>query len=182
MTGEQVMEAFGKDDSLAQDLKGMYGIVPERLAACHTGALDLLNDALFALPVEKLQQDWNMPGRPVYRYVMDQADPWQSSHRAHHAVDLLLLFGGFDISFDSATDKVGHDMRVKWIAYVNGSTPWSPSKTYAFGPHGKCGEIDETELASRRRKRHMDFLRTYEPVKLSATVRGLAAGRISLLN
>ncbi|KAK5094650.1 hypothetical protein LTS08_008506 [Lithohypha guttulata] len=182
MTGEEVVQAFDNMGSTAQDLKDLYGIMPDRPAACHIGALDFLNDVLFALPVEKIHHDWQKIEQPVFRYLLDQPNPWQTSHRAHHAVDLLFLFGSNDMSFDRAADRVGHELRARWIAFINGDDPWSTAKTFAFGPVGECRELDDSEIASRRRKRHIDFLRTCDPDSVSLVVKSLAAGRISLLN
>lgn len=179
---EKIVEAFKSSYSLSDNLKNLYGVALNRLSACHTGALDLLNDALFALPIERMQTDWTSLGHVVYRYVVDQPNPWQRSHRAHHAVDLLYLFGGFDMAFDSGAEKVSADMRAKWVSFINGNAPWGPTRTYAFGPYGRCGEINEAELSSRRRKHHLGFLKDYDPAELSSVVRSLAAGRISLLN
>ena len=106
----------------------------------------------------------------------------QASSRAHHAVDLVLLFGGLDLSFNPAAEKVGKEMRKRWISFVNGEAPWSSEKSFAFGPFGEYNEINANEFAARRRVKHLDLLEKMDIANINAVFGALAAGRISLLN
>jgi hypothetical protein len=114
--------------------------------------------------------------------VVDQANPFQASSRAHHAVDLLLLFDGVDLSFNMAAAAVGQEMRQRWTSFVSGQAPWSVNNRFAFGPVGECKEINEAQFAARRRVEHCKVLQeagagVYMPILFALT-----AGRINLLN
>ncbi|KAF2461101.1 carboxylesterase [Lineolata rhizophorae] len=186
MTPEAIVQAFEQAGDAAKDLRKLYHAgtrpTPTKLAA-----LDFVNDWKFALPVRLLERLWKTSGKTAYRYTFDQPNPWQRSARAHHALDLVLLFGGLDADYlaelDPGAAAVGAEMRARWVRFVNGMAPWSPASTaFAFGPLGQCGEIDAGGLAARRRERHLEFLEKVEPAKLNAALGGLVAGRISLLN
>jgi hypothetical protein len=160
----------------------MYHVVPDRPTAAKLGALDFVNDARYALPVEIVADKLKAANKRVYKYVVDQPNPWQPSSRAHHAVDLLFLFAGVDLSFNPAAQAVGNAMRQRWIGFVSGEAPWPTDSRFAFGPLGESKEISEKEFAIRRRVEHCKMLReaglgVYLPI-----VGALTAGRISLLN
>jgi carboxylesterase type B len=72
----------------------MYQIVGDRPTAAKLGALDLVNDARYTLPVEVVADKLRTASKRVFRYVIDQPNPWLPSSRAHHAVDILFLFDG----------------------------------------------------------------------------------------
>lgn len=165
-----------------EELKHLYGVTLSRPTASRLAALDFINDVRFALPVEELAASRRSAGKATYQYVFDQVNPWQSSSRAHHGVDLIFLFGGYDLTFNPAAAAVAEVMQERWIAFVNGDNPWNGEKRFAFGPHGKSGEITEEEFAARRRVGHFSLLREMDPVRLGEIFGGLAAGRISLLN
>jgi carboxylesterase type B len=121
----------------------------------------------------------------VYRYVVDETNPWQSSARAHHAVDLIFLFGTLDLSHNPEAEAVGQEMRNRWIRFINGEEPWSPistGKRFAFGPYGECKEINEKQFAARRRVAHMQVLKEAGFAVYAPIMNKLTAGRISLLN
>lgn len=177
VSATEIAATFDNDE-----LKHLYGVSPSRPTASRLAALDFINDVRFALPVEELSASRRSAGKATYQYVFDQVNPWQSSSRAHHGVDLIFLFGGYDLTSNPAAAAVAEDMQGRWIAFVNGNVPWNGEKRFAFGPHGKSGEITEEEFAARRRVRHFSLLREMEPVRLGKIFGGLAAGRISLLN
>ena len=127
---------------------------------------------------DKLQSS----NKTVYKYVIDQPNPWQSSSRSHHAVDLLFLFGGVDLSFNPGAEGVGQEMRRRWVRFVNGDAPWTEQKRLAYGPLGECREIDEVQLAGRRRTGHINALREAGMGVYMPIVAALTAGKISLLN
>lgn len=118
----------------------------------------------------------------VLRFLVDQPNPWQSSSRAHHAVDLLFLFEGVDLSFNPVANAVGKGMRQRWIEFVNGHAPRSVDRRFAYGPVGECKEIDETQFAARRRVEHLNMLDMVGADVYKLIVGDLIAGRISLLN
>ncbi|KAG0153697.1 hypothetical protein PDIDSM_2351 [Penicillium digitatum] len=160
----------------------LYQIVSDRPTAAKLGALDLVNDVRYTLPVEVITDKLRAANKRVFRYVFDQSNPWQASSRAHHAVDLLFLFDGVDLSFNAAARAVGKEMRQRWIRFVHGVGPWSTDLRFAFGPLGECTEIDESQFAARRRVEHCKVLKEAGSVAYMPIVFALTAGRISLLN
>ncbi|OBT71606.1 hypothetical protein VF21_09529 [Pseudogymnoascus sp. 05NY08] len=172
-----IAAAFGSDE-----LRRLYGVSPSRPTASKLGALDFINDARFALPVEEIAAARRKAGKTTYQYVFDQVNPWQSSSRAHHAVDLIFLFGSYDLSGNPAAAAVAKAMQERWIAFVSGEGPWDAEKRFAFGPHGKSAEITDEEFAARRRVGHFGVLREIGMSRLGEIFGKLAAGRISLLN
>ncbi|OJJ37707.1 hypothetical protein ASPWEDRAFT_39443 [Aspergillus wentii DTO 134E9] len=180
--GETIAAAFEKDPTWGSKLRKMYHVVADRPTASKLGALDFVNDTRYTLPVEVVANKQNAVNKRVFKYVVDQPNPWQPSSRSHHAVDLLFLFGGVDLSFNPAADAVGYEMRGRWIQFMNGQAPWSEERRFAYGPFGECKEITETQFAERRRVGHLKMLgeagvEVYLPILFALT-----AGKISLLN
>ncbi|ETS82689.1 hypothetical protein PFICI_04565 [Pestalotiopsis fici W106-1] len=182
LSAPQIAEAFELAGSASADLSRLYGIVKDRPSACKYGALDFLNDARFVLPVEMMTETWQEAKCPVFRFLVDQPNPWQSSSRAHHAVDLLYVFGAFDLSFNPAAQAVSIEMQKKWIEFIQGQNPWQPGGYWTFGPHGESQSIDDKGFAARRRNRHLDALKSLGPEVIDPVYKALAAGRLSLLN
>lgn len=156
--------------------------MPSRPTASKLGALDLVHDARYSLPIEIISESLQARGTKVYKYVIDQPNPWQSSSRSHHAVDLLFLFGGVDLSFNPGAESIGYEMRRRLTSFVNGKAPWSEQRRFAYGPLGECREIDEVQFAARRRVEHINALREAGRDVYMAIVGALTAGKISLLN
>jgi len=182
MDGETIAAAFESDKRWGSQLRKLYHVVPDRPTSAKLGALDLVNDARYALPVEIIADKLNAANKPVYKYVVDQPNPWQSSSRSHHAVDLLFLFDGVDLSFNPAAQAVGKEMRQRWISFVSGEAPWNADGRFAFGPLGESKEISEAQFASRRRVEHCKVLREAGTGVYLPILGALTAGRISLLN
>lgn len=162
----------------------MYHIYPDRPSSCKTGALDFINDYKYLLPVQLLERSFKDANKTTFRCLIDEANPWQPSSGAHHAVDLVLLFGGFDLGFAPTAERVGQAMREAWIKFICGGEPWSDttSKYYGFGPHGSLKILEDWEVRSRRRIGLAEKLSEMESSLLDKTSRGLAAGKVSLLN
>ncbi|KAJ5418362.1 uncharacterized protein N7487_001912 [Penicillium crustosum] len=182
LDGETIAAAFDSDKQWGTRLRKTYQIVGDRPTAAKLGALDLVNDVRYTLPVELIADKLRAANKRVFRYVIDQSNPWQPSSRAHHAVDLLFLFDGVDLSFNPAASTVGKEMRQRWIQFVNGDGPWSTGLRFAFGPLGECREIYESQFAARRRVEHCKMLKEAGNDTYMSIVFALTAGRISLLN
>lgn len=163
-------------------LKHKYHIHPDRPSSCRIGALDFVNDYKFVAPVEKIAQQWQSAQKSVFRCLIDEPNPWQPSNGAHHAVDLILLFGGFDDSIPYATQQTGKQMRDKWIRFINEEDPW-PAECYAaFGPYGAYNELDQRGVEGRRRMLNVKYLAEADSKLLDSAFGSLVAGKISLLN
>ncbi|PNS18999.1 hypothetical protein CAC42_6094 [Sphaceloma murrayae] len=182
LSAEEIDAAFSKGGASAEKLKKLYHINKERASSCKHGALDFINDVLWAMPTWTLAKQFRDEGKMVYTYLFDQPNPWQASARAHHAVDLVYLFEGFDISSNPAGQALAKDMRQRYINWVNDSKPWAADKTCVFGPHGKVTEAGQDEVRSRRRMREIDELRSMPFAEALGVLPGLIAGRISLHN
>ena len=182
MTAQAICDRFDLLGEKAAALKALYGIHPDRSNSCKTGALDLLNDVRFTVATEDIVKQWLGQGRQVFRYLVDEANPWQPSARAHHTVDLPLLFGNFDLSFNPGANRVSSEMSTRWIKFIAGQEPWDARKYFAFGPLGNSMEIDEEAFAARRRKQHCDAIRELGVKKVDEVWMALAKGNISLNN
>ncbi|XEV03042.1 hypothetical protein FSHL1_008329 [Fusarium sambucinum] len=181
---DDIASAFDTAGKHSQELKQLYHIHPDRPLSCKTGALDFINDCRFVLPIHHLEQLWKDAQKPVYRCLIDESNPWQPSSGAHHAVDLVLLFGGLDISLAPAAERTGKALREAWIRFVSSNEPWpnASSSTYGFGPHGVCKELEDWEVQSRRREMETSKLRNMDSTLLGKAFFSLAAGKVSLLN
>ncbi|KAI8262058.1 Lipase 1 [Colletotrichum sp. SAR11_239] len=141
-----IISAFDIAGEHRDKLKQAYNIYPNRPSSCKLGALDFINDYKFLLPIQEMVQLCKRAETPVYRSLIDEANPWQPSNGAHHAIDLILLFGGFDSSLSPAAKATGEEMRRSWIRFIHSQEPWSPISTAAFGPFGMFQELDDTEV------------------------------------
>ncbi|KAI8299183.1 Lipase 1 [Colletotrichum sp. SAR11_59] len=141
-----IVSAFDIAGEHRDKLKQAYNIYPNRPSSCKLGALDFINDYKFLLPIQEMVQLCKRAETPVYRSLIDEANPWQPSNGAHHAIDLILLFGGFDSSLSPAAKATGEEMRRSWIRFIHSQEPWSPISTAAFGPFGMFQELDDTEV------------------------------------
>ncbi|TDZ40548.1 Lipase 5 [Colletotrichum trifolii] len=63
-------------------LKSTYNIFPGRRSFCVLGALDFIDDYKFLLPAQKLAGMYGMAGRPAFRCLVDEPNPWQPSNGA----------------------------------------------------------------------------------------------------
>lgn len=180
----EILAAFNIAGEHSEELKNLYHIYPDRPSSCKTGSLDFINDYKFLLPIHHLEKTWKTAHKPVYRYLIDESNPWQPSSGAHHAVDLPLLFGGFDLSISPSAEHVGRAMREAWIKFVSLREPWTDASgtCYGFGPHGITKVLEHWEVQSRRRVTETNRLGTMDSALLDKTLAGLAAGKVSLLN
>ncbi|KAK1977375.1 carboxylesterase [Colletotrichum cereale] len=182
MDAAAVVNAFNLAGEHSEALKRVYNIYPDRPSSSKIGALDFINDYKFLLPAENIARLFRAVGRPAYRYLVDEPNPWQPSNGAHHAVDLLFLFGGFDLSFSPTAKKTGEQMREAFIAFIHSQEPWAPGCHAAFGPYGSFQELDSVAIGCRRRLEAAEFLQGVSSQVLDKVFFALAAGRISLSN
>lgn len=180
MTAAEIVACFDSAGDQALQLKSLYNIDADRPTSCKLGALDFINDTRFTLPVIIIRDEYRNAEKSVYHYTFDQANPWQASSRAHHAVDLLMLFG--NLNLNAAAAAVRQEVQDKWLSFCNGQAPWPEDGVYAFGPYGRCTLITPEEYESRRRVRHCAFLKNIGSGQYNPICGKLAAGRISLLN
>ncbi|KAF6830897.1 carboxylesterase [Colletotrichum plurivorum] len=182
MEAADITSVFDLAGPSSDDLKRLYNIYPDRPSSCKLGALDFINDYKFLLPAERLAEKFRAVGKGALRYLVDEPNPWQTSNGSHHAVDLILLFGGFDLSFAPAALKTGEQMREAWANFVHSLAPWEGGSYAAFGPYGMFQELDDFEVRSRRRMAQVEYLQGIDSEVLDKVFFSLAAGRISLLN
>ncbi|KAJ3463722.1 hypothetical protein MRS44_008508 [Fusarium solani] len=173
----EILEIIRACHQGSSKLEELYHIYPERPTASRLGVLDLINDTRFALPALEISNTWRKNNKRVYQYIIDEANPWQASSRAHHAVDLIFLFGGIDLSFNPGADRVGKEMRQGWLTFMYGGSPWSESSIQAFGPYGAVEELDMARYRARRRVHCFDYLRTMGAAQCRLLSGRLGAGR-----
>ncbi|KAF4967731.1 hypothetical protein FSARC_4792 [Fusarium sarcochroum] len=183
-SSNDIMKAFNTAGEHSDELKRAYHIYTDRPSSCQTGALDFINDYKFVLPINHLEKLWKDSQKPVFRYLVDEANPWQPSSGAHHAVDLILLFGGFDLRFSRGAELSGQAMREAWIKFVNLEQPWTQGSDscFSFGPHGTVKVLNDWELQARRRVVQTEMLNRMDSTLLDKVFVGLAAGKVSLMN
>lgn len=181
---DDIVNAFDAAGEHSEELKTLYHIRSDRPSSCKTGALDFINDCRFVLPIHQLEKLWKDARKPVYRCLIDESNPWQPSTGAHHAIDLVLLFGGLDLSHAPAAERTGQALRKAWIKFVNQTEPWPnvSSSAYGFGPHGLCKTLEDWEVRSRRRVMETNKLQGMDPMLLAMAFVSLAVGRGSLSN
>ncbi|WAO90085.1 Carboxylesterase [Fusarium falciforme] len=179
---DRIDNAFDLASEYSSELKSLYNIRADRPSSCRIGALDFINDYKFVLPVEKMTKQWRQAQKPVFRCLVDEENPWQSSNGAHHGIDLVFLFGGFDSGLPDGARRTGEHMRKAWIDFISQQDPWPAESYAAFGPFGMCHSLDDKDLGSRRRMRQVAFLSQQDTTGLDRAFAALATGNISLLN
>ncbi|KAM6534000.1 hypothetical protein FALCPG4_006937 [Fusarium falciforme] len=182
LSPEYICDAFDSAGEAAPTLKKQYGIVAGRPVSCKLGALDLLNDARFSLPIDLFMKQCQQAKKPSFRFLVDQPNPWQTSSRAHHGVDLLYLFNAYDLSHNHPAQEIARSMQGKWIMFIRGQDPWKPGEAFAFGPFGESRLLSPQALNARRRQQHVAALAALGSQKVNEIVARLATGRSSLLN
>lgn len=187
MTATEIQDCFAAAGSeYAQALMDAYNVDTGRPTQTKLGALDFLNDVRFALPCHQIATRWNRQNKAVFRYLVDESNPWQSSSRAHHAVDLIYIFGGVHLA-EEATQRpnvegIGQRIRHFWILFAYGEEPWPLRKHYAFGPLGRSDILSDSEYAQRRRLKCIELLGQLPGEVVNVVYGKLATGRIGLLN
>ncbi|CVK96624.1 related to carboxylesterase [Fusarium mangiferae] len=186
LSPNEILAAFDAAGEHSDELKKAYHIYMDRPSSCYNGAIDFINDYKFLLPIQRLEKFFRRDAQiPIFRYLIDEANPWQPSSGAHHAVDLILLFGGFDLSFSRGSELTGQAMRDIWTKFINVEQPWTSSESgrcYGFGPHGVSKVLNDWEVKARRRIAEANILEKMDSMLLDRAFVALAAGRVSLSN
>ena len=159
----------------ADRVSALYGIDGKSTRACRQGALELLGDYKFAEPPVRYSSRWRSKGLPVYHYVLDEVNPFRHSLGAHHGIDILYLFGDYDLSKTPELERTGREMRCRWIRFVNGLKPWD-GVLAAFGPFGVFDELDKGSSSNRRRWAHLKVIQDLRPA-LDRVMDRLATGK-----
>ncbi|KAK4935610.1 hypothetical protein LTR10_023371 [Elasticomyces elasticus] len=156
----RLRDIFAQHTPVGAEIVKLYGIDFTLLDTTKSRIGAFINDLKFAFASDEIvRMETDASKRTCFRYIVDQENPWRPAAGAHHAIDLLFLFGEYDYSHVKEAVAVSDDMRKKWVAYMYGVAPWDPNSVYAFGPSGKTGVIDTDELAQRRRVHCIDGLR-----------------------
>jgi carboxylesterase type B len=138
--------------------------------------LRFAGDAKFNYLTEMYARDFaKSSGGKAYRYVFDAANPFVPESGAHHAVDLLYLFGG--IPLPAEQEEVGAEMRSRWIKFVNGSAPFDSEKVLVF-TRVKAEVMDKAEISKRRNVEQWTVLEELGWEKVAPVVGDVVRGRI----
>ncbi|KAI5813186.1 Alpha/Beta hydrolase protein [Pyronema omphalodes] len=140
----------------------------------HKGVLKFAGDAKFNYFTEMYAREFGAGGR-VYRYLFDAANPWVPEAGAHHAVDLLYLFGG--IPLPAEQEVVGREMRRRWVMFVNGVAPFDEGKVLVF-TRTTAEVVDKEEVAKRRNVKQWKVLEELGWEKVAPVVGEVVRGRI----
>ncbi|KAK5056227.1 hypothetical protein LTR84_012780 [Exophiala bonariae] len=166
-TKAEILNAFkGLSGSDYTTLMSAYGLDATQAghAQCVTMATDFVNDARYALWTQEIWGQLQPVKKKVYLCHYDEVNPfgpWPTLGYsvAHHAVDLLAAFGGYDAEVNDATRNAGRLLRGKWIDFINGDEPWTPDMVYCIGPDGKSGPVPAGEIGPRRRYANFEILK-----------------------
>lgn len=134
---------------------------------CVTMAKKFVNDARYALWTQEIWDRLQPVKGKVYLCHYDEVNPfgpWPTLGYpvAHHAVDLLAAFGGYDAQVNDATREAGRLLRGRYIDFINGDEPWKSDTIYCIGPNGQNGTIPAAEAGlevpeHRSRRRYATF-------------------------
>ncbi|MCJ1400551.1 hypothetical protein MMC11_003757 [Xylographa trunciseda] len=174
-------EVHSLTSSLHPSLTEEYALHPSSTFPPHLSALSLISTHLFHHPTYRIAAR-SRPEKPTYQYLIDEPNPFSPTSRAHHGVDLIYLFGGYDLSESPEAENVGTEMRAAWVKFVGGEEPWEREGCMAFGPGGKCAVLDLKggDWEERRKGKAMELIGKHEGVP--GVVGSLVKGRISLDN
>ncbi|KZS97202.1 alpha/beta-hydrolase [Sistotremastrum niveocremeum HHB9708] len=110
----------------AESLLRAYEITPETHPLdLPDRLLELIGDASVHYSVDLLARAVEQSGTKVFRYAFDQGSPYNGV--AHHAVDLLYVFGNAKEKMDGWDEsRIRNAIQDRWIAFANGEEPWTP--------------------------------------------------------
>ena len=172
-TKEEIIDAFQTlPEPEFTALTSAYGFETTQhdYEKCIRMATNFINDARFALWPQEIWNQINSAKGKAYLCHYDEVNPfgpWPTLGYpvAHHAVDLLAAFGGYDDEVNAATREAGRLLRGKWIDFINGEEPWASNVIYCIGPDGKNGpvpkaeELDLDSTTTRRRQANFQILK-----------------------
>ncbi|KAK5674338.1 hypothetical protein LTS10_012922 [Elasticomyces elasticus] len=174
---ENIISAF-KDLEMSEELLSSYHIEIDRPSASIIGALDILADVRFSWSGQRAAEMWKAQTK-VIKYTFDEPNPWQPSARAHHAVDLLFLFGTYQDHFPEHAARLSVKMRQHWIDFVTSDSP-RDLEDLVFGPHGTVEKAQPDCIAVRRRSEAWQTLDKIGYASLNKLAGTLGLNKISL--
>ncbi|KAL7268866.1 hypothetical protein RUND412_008499 [Rhizina undulata] len=157
-----VTTALSPLGAIGKEIENTYNLYPSNSDAdLRQGILNFLTDGMFTGPTYFTAQKWRKGGKKVYQYIFDQVNPWDPMRGAHHAVDLVYLFGNYPLEGNSAgiARQFGDDA----ISYVTGGEPWSTDDIKAYGPEGKVGVLEKGQHEERRRLKSFEVFEKFGP-------------------
>jgi carboxylesterase type B len=143
-----LLEHYGLSRSQTAHVTEIGQIIP--------GLGAFLNDYLFASPSNRTAHALTASGTKVYTYCFDRTNTFQSPFNgiAHHALDLIYVFGNFMDAFSDKKDvEMSHGIMKKWIDFANGKEPWEPfssGKAIQFTTEAELVVRPFKEITSRR--------------------------------
>jgi carboxylesterase type B len=163
--------------SLFPDLPASKTIL-EAYGKGHDGVLKFVGDAKFHYHTERYYRDFLAANPNVYRYIFDAPNPFAPEVGAHHAVDVLYLFGCTPMSLPQ--ESLGEEMRKTWSRFVAGVGPWDKGtneKVLLFVEEG-CRLVDGEEVAKRRNVEQWKVLEKLGWDAVAPVVGEIVRGRI----
>ena len=152
-TKEELLSAFQSlpaSDYIALFNAYDFDVARDDYEKCVTMARLFVNDSRYAVWTHELWGRINSANRKAYLCYYDEVNPFRSWPTlgypvAHHAVDLLAAFGGYDGEVNQATRKAGRLLRGNWINFINGEEPWPSDMICCVGPDGQNDLVPVTE-------------------------------------
>jgi carboxylesterase type B len=144
----------------------------------HEGVLKFTGDAKFHYHTERYYRDFLSANPKVYRYIFDAPNPFVPETGAHHAVDVLYLFGCTPMS--PAQEALGEEMRKIWSRFVAGVDPWDKGaceKVLLLAAEG-CRIVDAEEVGKRRNVEQWEVLDRLGWEAVAPVVGEVVRGRI----
>jgi carboxylesterase type B len=169
---EPVLQHYGLSRTQTANVTKIGEILP--------GLGAFLNDFLFASPSNRAAHALTKAGTKVYTYCFDRTNTFPSplNGLAHHALDLIYVFGNFEHAFGEKKDvELSHAIMKKWIDFANGKEPWdsfATGKALQITTDGDLAVKSFKDILSRRwdafpdLEKHWDLVKKYGDVLNSA--------------
>lgn len=144
----------------------------------HEGVLRFAGDGKFHLHTETFYREFLAENKNVYRYLFDARNPFVPKAGSHHGVELLYLFGGFEMG--ERQEKVGSEMRKAWVRFVVGEAVWekgAEEKVLLFTDE-EVRVVEKEEVGRRRNERGWKELEELGWEKVAPVVSEVVKGRI----
>lgn len=142
------------------------------------GVLKFSGDAKFNYHTEMYHREFLRDSPKTYRYLFDAPNPFVPELGAHHAVDLLYLFGGVQLS--ARQEALGDAMRRIWVRFVAGVEPWNKEgleKVLVIDADG-CRVRDAEEVKKRRNAEQWKVLEELGWEAVSKVIGEVVRGKI----
>ncbi|KAF8253492.1 alpha/beta-hydrolase [Wilcoxina mikolae CBS 423.85] len=143
----------------------------------HEGVLRFVGDGKFHLHTENFYREFlERTEGETWRYLFDARNPFAPKAGAHHGVELLYLFGGFEMP-EERLERVGREMRGVWVKFVVGEKLWEKGKVLLVTDE-EVKVVGKEEVGRRRNEREWKALNQIGWEKVAPVLWEVVNGRI----